>query len=119
MAATNDPEVPANAPAWLPGTLDGELPAAIDVMPPHQRSLAVLPEYAGVASRIGAAVSAAAGRSSREPVLAPAPNAPQSFLAVADTGSALQRARRSWRATEYEHRLDLLIQGPHLRRSVT
>jgi MinD-like ATPase involved in chromosome partitioning or flagellar assembly len=119
MAASDDPKLPAEVPAWLPLAADPALPPALDVMPPHQRSLAVLPEYTGMVGRVGAAVAAAAKLRGRAEVQTYGSNAPQSFLAVSETGSPLQRARRSWRNTDYEHRLDLLIQAPHLRRSVT
>jgi MinD-like ATPase involved in chromosome partitioning or flagellar assembly len=84
---------------------------AADVLLPHQRSLAALPRYLGVAGRMRAALEAAAGRTG--------PRRPHSPLAVPDHGSAVQRLRRSWRFSAYERRLEEVIQSAVLRRSVT
>jgi MinD-like ATPase involved in chromosome partitioning or flagellar assembly len=102
----------------------GAAPPSVEGVPPHQRSLMVLPEYTGVVGRVLGAVSAA--RRPSVPALAPAdirpiPSGPvpQSLLAVSDTGSAVRRLRRNWRESAYERRLERLIQAPQLRRCVT
>jgi MinD-like ATPase involved in chromosome partitioning or flagellar assembly len=86
-------------------------PSAAEGLAPHQRSLAVLPAYAGMFGRMRDVLTAAAA--SR-----PAPG-PRSPLAAVDSGTLAQRVRRSWRATDYERRLELVIQSALLRRCVT
>jgi len=88
-----------------------------DRLLPHQRSLRVLPRYVGVAGRIGAALSAAAGRT--DGLALAGRRTVHSPLAAPDRGSVAQRLRRSWRASAYEGRLDDVIQSTLLRRSVT
>ena len=96
--------------------------SATEFLLPHQRTLSVLPQQTNLFGRVGAALSAAAGRSAAAPqnaLVAPGRPVPQAFLAVPQGGSMAQRMRRSWRGTAYEHRLDTLIQTPQLRRCVT
>jgi len=95
--------------------------AEADALRPHQRSLAVLPRYAGVPSRLWAALGALAGRQEAPPPPAAEPGAlvPRSQLTVADRGSPVERLRRSWRSSAYVRRLDEAVRAPQLRRCVT
>jgi MinD-like ATPase involved in chromosome partitioning or flagellar assembly len=89
---------------------------------PHERSLRTLPPRTGVVGRVRAALSAAASRPEPPPsrvLQASGQRAPASRLAVADSGSVTRRLRQGWRNSGYLHRLDDLIQAPHLRRCVT
>jgi MinD-like ATPase involved in chromosome partitioning or flagellar assembly len=89
---------------------------------PLERSLRTLPPQTGVVGRVRAALAAAAGRPEPPPsqvLQASGQLAPRSRLAVADSGSVTRRLRQGWRNSGYLHRLDDLIQAPHLRRCVT
>jgi MinD-like ATPase involved in chromosome partitioning or flagellar assembly len=93
-----------------------------DALLPHQRSLAALPKYSGAFERIAAALLAGIGRApAAAPAGAPVPGTAVSplHLAMPEGGSPVERARRSWRGSAYNHRLDDLIQAPRLRRCVT
>jgi MinD-like ATPase involved in chromosome partitioning or flagellar assembly len=114
------PWQPPVAPALATAVQD-----AIEVGPlPRRRTLAVLPQQLGVGGRLAGAAGALVTRDPRPPSPAPSEPAPgtyvpPSLLTVPNQPNALERARRRWRDSAYESRLERMIQEPQLRRCAT
>jgi len=89
---------------------------------PRERTHAALPSELGRGERIAAAVKAFFGFEEEPPVYESAEPAPQNhreLLTRPEHRSARERARASWRETEYESRLDRAIAAPRLTRCAT
>jgi MinD-like ATPase involved in chromosome partitioning or flagellar assembly len=89
---------------------------------PRERTHAALPSELGRGERIAAAVKAFFGFEEEPPVYESAEPAPQNhreLLTRPEHRSARERARASWRETEYEYRLDRAIAAPRLTRCAT
>jgi MinD-like ATPase involved in chromosome partitioning or flagellar assembly len=104
-------------------------PAEIDRRPaeprrgsPRERTLAALPQELGRGERIGAALRAFFGYEEEEPIVEsgePATQSKRELLTKPEHRSARERARASWRETDYESRLDRAIAAPRLTRCAT
>jgi MinD-like ATPase involved in chromosome partitioning or flagellar assembly len=89
---------------------------------PRERTRAALPEALTRGQRIGAATKAFFGFEEDPPVFESAePSGPSNreVLSRPEQRSARERARVSWRETEYEARLDRSIAAPRLTRCAT
>lgn len=94
---------------------------------PLERTAAALPPRRGGASRFreaaGAFFRAPTPRLSREPAPEPGPDGRPALspavLTTAPRPSPVQRARETWRASDYLEQLDRAILAPKLRRCVT
>jgi MinD-like ATPase involved in chromosome partitioning or flagellar assembly len=98
--------------------------SADDFLLPRQRTRAALPERQGLARRVAGAIAAlapAASAGAPPPAALPAPGTfvPPARLMVPHRTSPVERSRRRWRDSGYEHRLERMIQAPHLTRCVT
>jgi MinD-like ATPase involved in chromosome partitioning or flagellar assembly len=104
-------------------------PAEVDRKPleprrgsPRDRTLAALPQELGRGERIGAAIRAFFGYDEEEPIVEsaePATRSKRELLTRPQHRSARERARVSWRETDYEARLDSAIAAPRLTRCAT
>jgi len=93
---------------------------------PEQRTRSVLPHRASRIDRLGAATSAFFGRTSVTGRTAPLPAGPlptgspsPATLTLQLAPSPLERARLTWRESEYRNRLMTAIAAPRLRKCVT
>src|SRR4051794_16871220 len=89
---------------------------------PRERTTAALPERLAGTQRMSLAVQAFFGHEPEEPVLEsalPAGGSPRDVLTKPQQRSASERAKRSWRETDYEARLGNAIRAPRLIRCAT
>ena len=89
---------------------------------PRERTLAALPTELGRGERMSAAIKAYFGYEEESPIVESAEPATQSkreLLTKPEHRSARERARASWRETDYEARLDRAIGSPRLTRCAT
>ena len=89
---------------------------------PRERTLAALPAELGRGERMNAAIKAFFGYEEEPPIVESAEPATQSkreLLTKPEQRSARERARASWRDTDYESRLDRAIGAPRLTRCST
>jgi MinD-like ATPase involved in chromosome partitioning or flagellar assembly len=89
---------------------------------PRERTLAALPSELGRGERISATIKAFFGYDEEPPIVESAEPATQSkreLLTKPEQRSARERARASWRESDYEARLDRAIASPRLTRCAT
>jgi MinD-like ATPase involved in chromosome partitioning or flagellar assembly len=89
---------------------------------PRERTAAALPERLAGTQRMSLAIQAFFGHEPEEPVLEsalPAGGSPRDVLTKPQQRSASERAKRSWRETDYEARLGNAIRAPQLIRCAT
>ena len=89
---------------------------------PRERTMAALPQELSTGERVGAAVKAFFGYEEEPPIVEspePATQNKRELLTKPEHRSARERARASWRETDYESRLDRAIAAPRLTRCAT
>jgi MinD-like ATPase involved in chromosome partitioning or flagellar assembly len=89
---------------------------------PRERTLAALPEELSGSDRVGRAIKAFFGYEEEPPIVEspePATQSKRELLTKPQQRSARERARASWRDTDYEARLDRAIGAPRLTRCAT
>jgi MinD-like ATPase involved in chromosome partitioning or flagellar assembly len=89
---------------------------------PRERTLAALPAELGRGERLSAAMKAFFGYGEESPIdesAEPATQSKRELLTRPEQRSARERARASWRETDYEARLDRAIAAPRLTRCAT
>jgi MinD-like ATPase involved in chromosome partitioning or flagellar assembly len=89
---------------------------------PRERTLAALPEELSGSDRVGRAIKAFFGYEEEPPIdesPEPATQSKRELLTKPQQRSARERARASWRETDYEARLDRAIGAPRLTRCAT
>ncbi|HEY6691986.1 MAG TPA: EsaB/YukD family protein [Solirubrobacteraceae bacterium] len=89
---------------------------------PRERTLAALPEELSGSDRVGRAIKAFFGYEEEPPIVEspePATQSKRELLTKPQQRSARERARGSWRETDYEARLDRAIGAPRLTRCAT
>jgi MinD-like ATPase involved in chromosome partitioning or flagellar assembly len=89
---------------------------------PRERTLAALPEELSGSDRVGRAIKAFFGYEEEPPIVEspePATQSKRELLTKPQQRSARERARASWRETDYEARLDRAIGAPRLTRCAT
>jgi MinD-like ATPase involved in chromosome partitioning or flagellar assembly len=103
-------------------------PAEVDRRPqtrrgsPRERTLSALPQELSRGERMSAAIKAFFGYEDDAPIVESAEPATQNkreLLTRPEHRSARERARASWRETDYESRLDRAIAAPRLTRCAT
>jgi MinD-like ATPase involved in chromosome partitioning or flagellar assembly len=89
---------------------------------PRERTLAALPEELSGSERVGRAIKAFFGYEEEPPIVEspePATQSKRELLTKPQHRSARERARASWRESDYEARLDRAIEAPRLTRCAT
>jgi MinD-like ATPase involved in chromosome partitioning or flagellar assembly len=105
-------------------------PAEVDRKPieparrgsPRERTLSALPAELSGGQRVGAAIKAFLGYEEEPPIdesAEPATQSKRDVLTKPEHRSARERARESWRESDYESRLDRAIAAPRLTRCAT
>jgi MinD-like ATPase involved in chromosome partitioning or flagellar assembly len=89
---------------------------------PRERTLAALPEELSGSERLGRAIKALFGYEEEPPIVEspePTTQSKRELLTKPQQRSPRERARQSWRDTDYEARLDRAIAAPRLTRCAT